>query len=172
MSLKDFAARKRRQRAEDREEGELVEDFKTPELSTVLSSFDSTSVCFSSFISLLPLFIIFFQKDDAPRPWTFFNWSQADTTPDSNEKQRRAEQEWLDTQRKERERLEAVRHDLVLQDLQPIKSDFPFVNSSSGKLIPVPTGPRSSSSSTSSSTSPSTRKGPPCAPAAMRSVGR
>jgi len=56
--------------------------------------------------------------------------------------------------------------------LQPIKSDFPFVNSSSGKLIPVPTGPRSSSSSTSSSTSPSTRKGPPCAPAAMRSVGR
>jgi len=44
MSLKDFAARKRRQRAEDREEGELVEDFKTPELSTVLSSFDSTSV--------------------------------------------------------------------------------------------------------------------------------
>jgi len=169
MSLKDFAARKRRQRAEDREEGELVEDFKTPELSTVLSTFDSTSVCFSSFVSLLLFFIIFFKKDDAPRPWTFFNWSQADTTPDSNDKQRKAEQEWLDTQRKERERLEAVRHDLVLQDLQPIKSDFPFVNSS-GKLIPVPTGPRSSSSSTS--TSSSTRKGPPCAPAAMRSAGR
>ena len=149
----------------------MVEDFKTPELSTVLSSFDFTSVRFSSFVSLLSLFIIFiFQKDDAPRPWTFFSWSQADTALGSDEKQRRAEQEWLDTQRKERERLEAIRHDLVLQDLQPIKSDFPFVKFS-GKLIPAPTGPRSSSSSTSSSASPSTRKGPPCAPAAMRSVG-
>ena len=72
MSLKDFAARKRRQRAEDREEGELVEDFKTPELSTVLSSFDSTSVRFSSFVSLLSLFIIFyFSKGRCPTTMDF-----------------------------------------------------------------------------------------------------
>ena len=44
ISLKDFAARKRKQRAEDREEGELVEDVKPPELSAVLSSFDSSAL--------------------------------------------------------------------------------------------------------------------------------